>query len=110
VKNSLTVRRTGVVKKYISIGNDYRSYRDSIFFKKIYDLRTESERYNSRWKSLNIEQASVRNINSVITLNTTGHIFLSTIVIAAIKSGCAGKYKSLSGLRMTAETKSYKTF
>ena len=72
------------------------------FFKKIYDLRTESKRYNSRWKSLNIEQAYVRNGNTVITLNTIGHIFLSTIVIAAIKSGCVGKYESLSGLKMAA--------
>jgi len=90
--------------KYITIGTDYRSSinRDSIFFKKIYSLRTESERYNSRWKNLNTEQAYVRNINSVTNLNTIGHICLLTVAIAAIKSGCVDKYKSLSGFRRTA--------
>lgn len=36
---------------------------ESSFFKKIYSLRTESERYNSRFKNLNLENASVRNID-----------------------------------------------
>lgn len=90
--------------KYISIGTDYRASinRDSIFFKKTYSLRTESERYNSRWKNLNTEQAYVRNINSVTNLNTIGHICLLTVAIAAINSGCVDKSKSLSGLRRTA--------
>lgn len=86
--------------KYISIGTDYRASinHDSIFLKKTYSLRTESERYNSRWKNLNTEQAYVRNINSVTNLNTIGHICLLTVAIAAIKSGCVDKSKSLSVL------------
>jgi len=90
--------------KYINIGTDYRASinRNSIFFKKIYSLRTESERYNSRWKNLNSEQAYVRNINSVSNLNTIGHICLLTVALTAIKSGCVDKSKSLSGLKRTA--------
>jgi hypothetical protein len=49
---------------------------------KIY-MRTESERYNSRWKKLNNERAYVRNINQTYTI---GHICLLTTAIAAIKS------------------------
>jgi hypothetical protein len=48
------------------------------FFKTIYSLRTESERYNSRWKKLINERAYVKNINSVSNLNTVGHICLLT--------------------------------
>lgn len=90
--------------KYISIGTDYRSSinRDSIFFKKIYRLRTESERYNSRWKNLNNEQAYVRNINSISNLNTIGHICLLTVALAAINSKCLDKSRSLSGLKRLA--------
>lgn len=90
--------------KYISIGTDYRASinRDSIFFKRIYSLRTESERYNSRWKNLNTEQAYVRNINSISNLNTIGHICLLTVALAAIKSNCVDKSRSLSGLKRSA--------
>lgn len=56
--------------RYISIGTDYRASinRDSIFFKKIYSLRTESKRYNSRWKNLNFEKPTVRNITYSLSL------------------------------------------
>lgn len=72
MKSTLMVKKNRGCVKYISIGTDYRASinRDSIFFKKTYSLRTESERYNSRWKNLNTEQAYVRNINSVTNLNT----------------------------------------
>lgn len=90
--------------KYISIGTDYRASinRESIFFKKTYSLRTESERYNSRWKKLNNERAYVRNFKSVSNLNTIGHICLLAVAIAAIKSNCVDKIKSLTGLKRTA--------
>nr|WP_250160245.1 transposase [Caloranaerobacter azorensis] len=90
--------------KYVTIGTDYRSSinRDSIFFKKIYALRTESERYNSRWKNLNLEKAYVRNINSVSNLNTLGHISLLALALAAIKDGCIDKIKSLTGYKKLA--------
>lgn len=64
--------------KYKSIDTDYRSTVDdtSDYFKLYYSKRTESERYNSRFKNLNLENASVRNIDSISNLNTLGHIIL----------------------------------
>jgi len=90
--------------KYITISTDYRSSinRNSIFFKKIYALRTESERYNSRWKNLNLEKAYVRNINSVSNLNTLGHICLLALALAAIKDGYIDKIKSLKEYKKVA--------
>jgi transposase len=84
--------------RYISIGTDYRASinRDSKFFKKIYALRTESERYNSRWKNLNLEKPTVRNIKSISNLNTIGHITLLALALAAIADGATDQIRSLS--------------
>lgn len=84
--------------RYISIGTDYRASinRESIFFKKVYALRTESERYNSRWKNLNLEKPTVRNINSITNLNTLGHITLLSLALAAIADNQKDKIRSLS--------------
>jgi len=90
--------------KYKSIGTDYRASIDteSIFFRKIYSLRTESERYNSRLKNLNLEDAFVRNVNSVSNLNTLGHICLLTCALTAIRLDQHEKTKSLTGLKRSA--------
>ncbi len=90
--------------KYTSISTDYRSSidRNSIYFKSKYKLRTESERYNSRFKALDFERAYVRNIDSVSNLNTFGHITLLTLAIVAYKSGNIDKIKSLDGLKRLA--------
>lgn len=87
--------------KYKSTGTDYRSTVDetSDYFKLYYSKRTESERYNSRFKNLNLENASVRNINSISNLNTLGHICLLTVAIAAIVNNKADKIRSLSKLK-----------
>jgi len=84
--------------RYISISTDYRASinRDSIFFKKIYALRTESERYNSRWKNLNLEKPTVRNMKSISNLNTIGHITLLALALAAIADGATDQIRSLS--------------
>lgn len=84
--------------RYISISTDYRSSinRDSMFFKKIYALRTESERYNSRWKNLNLEKPTVRNIKSISNLNTIGHITLLALALAAIADGATDQIRSLT--------------
>lgn len=44
--------------KYVTLPNDYRLSidRDCVSFKKIYALRTEAERYNSRFKSTGLER------------------------------------------------------
>ena len=87
--------------KYISTGTDYRASVDetSDYFKLYYSKRTESERYNSRFKNLNLENASVRNIKSVSNLNSLGHICLLTVAIAAIAVGNQDKIRSLNGLK-----------
>lgn len=87
--------------KYKSTGTDYRSTVDetSDYFKLYYSKRTESERYNSRFKNLNLENASVRNINSISNLNTLGHICLLSVAIAAIVNNKADKIRSLSKLK-----------
>ena len=58
--------------------------RNSIAFKSVYALRTECERYNSRFKNTGQERMWVRNQNSVANLNTIAHIALLSIAIAAV--------------------------
>lgn len=60
--------------KYITIPDDLRLSvdRDSKYFKSNYSLRTECERYNSRFKNTGQERMWVRNKSSVTNLNTIG--------------------------------------
>lgn len=90
--------------KYISTDTDYRASinRDSQYFKSIYSLRTESERYNSRWKNLNTDKASVRNMAAVENLNTVGHICLLALAVAAAKSKKIDCMKSLRNFKISA--------
>lgn len=87
--------------KYKSFDTDYRSTVDesSDYFKAYYSKRTESERYNSRFKNLKLENASVRNIKSVANLNTLGHICLLTVAITAIVNNDKENMRSLSKLK-----------
>jgi hypothetical protein len=91
-------RKRGCIK-YISTGTDYRSSinRDSPYFKSIFSSRTESERYNSRWKNLNTDRASVRSLTAIQNLNTVGHICLLAAALAAVKSGKTNCSRSLKG-------------
>ena len=50
----------------------------------VYALRTEAERYNSRFKQAGCERVFVRNGNSVKNLNTLAHISLLSIAITAV--------------------------
>ncbi|WP_027639085.1 transposase [Clostridium cadaveris] len=90
--------------KYESIGIDYRASVDdtSDYFKQYYSLRIESERYNSRFKNLNFEKASVRNMASIANLNTIGHICLLSVALAAVLDNKADKLRSLSQFKRTA--------
>jgi hypothetical protein len=71
--------------RWITLPDDYRLSidRDSKHFKKIYALRTECERYNSRFKYTGQERSWVRNQKSVANMNTFAHISLLAIAIAA---------------------------
>lgn len=71
--------------KYVTLPDDYRLsiQRDSISFKTIYALRTECERYNSRFKDTSQERLWVRNRKSAENLNTIAHIAMLAIATAA---------------------------
>jgi len=72
--------------KYITIPDDYRLSinRDTAGFKSVYALRTECERYNSRFKASGQERLWVRNRNSAANLNSIAHISLLAVALAAI--------------------------
>lgn len=81
--------------KYRTIPDDLRLSidRNSQYFKNNYSLRTECERYNSRFKSTGQERMWVRNKASVTNLNTLAHISLLAVAIAAITSGSGRSYR-----------------
>ena len=89
--------------KYKSIPSDYRRSidRDCLRFKRIYALRTECERYNSRFKDTGQERLWVHNAGSAENLNTLAHIAMLAVACAAVKAG-AHSYRSRKMLRRTA--------
>lgn len=90
--------------KYVTISDDYRLSidRSSIAFKSVYALRTEAERYNSRFKQAGCERVFVRNGNSVKNLNTIAHISLLSITIAAVITKKDVSYRSVKTLKRLA--------
>ena len=87
--------------KYKAIPADYRMSidRDCFRFKRLYALRTECERYNSRFKGTGQERLWVRNGNSAENLNTLAHITALAVAYAAIVTGNRHSYRSLKHLR-----------
>ena len=90
--------------KYITIPYDLRLSinRDSKYFKRTYSLRTECERYNSRFKSTGQERMWVRNQFSVTNLNTLAHISLLAVAIAAITMPDSQSYRKLKSIKRIA--------
>lgn len=90
--------------KYVTIPDDYRLSidRNSVAFKSVYALRTECERYNSRFKMTGQERLWVRNGNSAKNLNTTAHIALLAIALAAVITRKATSYRSFKSVKRTA--------
>ena len=90
--------------KYVTIPDDYRLSidRNSIAFKSVYALRTEAERYNSRFKQAGCERVFVRNGNSVKNLNTIAHISLLSIAIATVITKKDISYRSVKSLKRLA--------
>lgn len=93
----------GCVKK-ITIPDDYRLSidRKSIRFKSIYSLRTECERYNSRFKSTGQERLWVKNGNSAANLNSVAHIALLAVAVAAVITQSEKSYRALKSAKRTA--------
>ena len=89
--------------KYRIIPSDYRLSIDCscLYFKRTYALRTECERYNSRFKASGQERLWVRNGNSVANLNTLVHISALTVALAAVLHG-SHSYRSAKQLRRSA--------
>lgn len=89
---------------YTDFKDNFRHFlsRDCRQFKKIYKLRTESERYNARFKMLDFEEASLTNFTSIQNLNTLGHITLLLVAKAAIKCYKPELMRSLVTLKRAA--------
>ena len=90
--------------KYVTIPDDYRLSidRQSIAFKSVYALRTEAERYNSRFKQAGCERVFVRNGNSVKNLNTIAHISLLSIAITAVVTKKNISYRCVKSMKRIA--------
>lgn len=87
--------------KYKVIPDDYRMSidRECFRFKRLYALRTECERYNSRFKGTGQERLWVRNGKSAENLNTIAHITALAVAYAAVVQGSRHSYRSLKHLR-----------
>ena len=90
--------------KYVTIPDDYRLSidRDCASFKKLYALRTEAERYNSRFKQTGQERLWVFGFNSAQNLNTVSHIALLTVAYTAVVTKSDFSYRCLKSFKRTA--------
>lgn len=90
--------------KYMTIPDDYRLaiQRDTVEFKSLYSLRTECERYNSRFKSTGQERLWVCNEFSAANLNSISHIALLSIAHSAVVTRRSYAVRSLKTLKRTA--------
>ena len=89
--------------KYRIVPTDYRLSIDRrcLCFKRTYALRTECERYNSRFKASGQERLRVRNGASAANLNTLAHISALAVALAAVLHG-SHSYRSAKQLRRSA--------
>ena len=90
--------------KYITVPDDYRLSinRDTAEFKSVYALRTECERYNSRFKATGQERLWVRNGKSAENLNSVAHISLLAIALAAVVTRSDVSYRCLKSVKRVA--------
>lgn len=88
--------------KYVTLPNDYRLSidRDCITFKKIYAMRTEAERYNSRFKSAGQERLWVHGMNASRNINTISHIAL--LAAAAVITKSKVSYRAFKSVKRIA--------
>ena len=90
--------------KYVTVPDDYKLSidRECISFKKLYALRTEAERYNSRFKQTGQERLWVHSFNAAQNLNSAAHIALPAVALAAIVTKSDSSYRCLKSLKRTA--------
>lgn len=89
--------------KYKTIPSDYRLSidRECLRFKRTYALRTECERYNSRFKGTGQRRLWVRNGQSTANLNTLAHISALAVAYVAVLDKTSHSYRSRKALRRT---------
>ena len=89
--------------KYKTVPNDYRLSidRSCLYFKRTYALRTECERYNSRFKASGQERLWVRNGASAANLNTLAPISALAVALAAVLHG-SHSYRASKSFRRSA--------
>lgn len=90
--------------KYVTISDDYRLPidRECISFKKLYALRTEAERYNSRFKQTGQERLWGHSFNAAQNLNSVAHIALLAVALAAIVTKSNSSYRCLKSVKRIA--------
>lgn len=90
--------------KYLHIPDDYRLAidRNCFAFKSAYALRTECERYNSRFKSAGQERLWTRSLAAAENLCSIAHITLLAVAAAAILTHSAQSYRCLKSVRRIA--------
>ena len=95
------MKRDGRFRNQIPDGYRLSIDRSCLCFKRTYALRTECERYNSRFKSTGQERLWVRNGTSAVNLNTLAHISALAVALAAVLHG-SHSYRSAKQLRRSA--------
>lgn len=103
-KNWNNGKKTKGCTKYVTIPDDYRLSidRDCVTFKKLYSFRTESERYNSRFKQTGQERMWVHSFNATQNLNTIAHIALLAVAFAAVVTKSEYSYRCLKNNKRIA--------
>lgn len=103
-KNWNNVKKCRGCTKYVTLPDDYRLSidRECMTFKKIYALRTEIERYNSRFKSTGQERLWVHSGKAAQNLNTIAHIALLAVAHAAVVTQSEYSYRCLKSVKRTA--------
>ncbi len=90
--------------KYITLPGDYRLSidRECISFIKIYALRTEAERYNSRFKQTGQERLWTHSFNAAQNLCTLAHISLLAVAFAAVITNSQNSFRALKSVKRIA--------
>lgn len=103
-KNWNNGKKTRGCTKYVTLLDDYRLSidRECVSFKKIYALRTEAERYNSRFKQTGQERLWVHSFNAAQNLNSVAHIALLAVAHAAVVTKFESSYRSLKSVKRIA--------
>ena len=103
-KNWINGKKHRGCTKYVTVPDDYRLSidRECISFKKLYALRTEAERYNSRFKQTGQERLWVHSFNAAQNLNSAAHIALLAVALAAIVTKSNSSYRCLKSVKRTA--------